>query len=85
MIQSCGKCAGMTPVASNSCADKFGNCKELAKTMCYNSKIKSACCISCGLGKLPSYSSRKTSFLIFQRDTPFIPPKFLIPYPPLAE
>merc|ERR1712241_385584 len=49
--KSCGKCAGMTPVASNSCADKFGNCKELAKTMCYNSKVKSACCISCGLGK----------------------------------
>ena len=43
MIQSCGKCAGMTPVASNSCADKFGNCKELAKTMCYNSKVRSAC------------------------------------------
>jgi len=49
--KSCGKCAGMTPVASNSCADQFGNCKQLAKTMCYNSRVKKACCISCGLGK----------------------------------
>merc|ERR1719266_2471713 len=49
--KSCGKCAGMTPVASNSCADQFGNCKELAQTMCYRSRVKKACCISCGLGK----------------------------------
>ena len=56
MLQSCGKCAGMTPVASNTCSDKFANCKQLAKTMCYEKKIKSACCISCGLGKTQASS-----------------------------
>merc|ERR1711874_364967 len=44
--KSCGKCKGMTPAASNTCYDVFGNCAELAKTNC--KKYASQCKKSCG-------------------------------------
>ena len=37
----------MTPVASNTCYDEYGNCEELAKTNC--KKYGSQCKKSCGL------------------------------------
>merc|ERR1712038_1935640 len=49
--KSCGLCAGMTPVASNKCADRMKNCAAMAKRFCYQTKMKTDCCISCGLGK----------------------------------
>jgi len=43
--KSCGKCKGMTPVASNTCYDTYGNCPDLAKTNCksWGSKCKKSC------------------------------------------
>jgi len=47
--KSCGLCAGMTPVASNTCYNEYSDdwCEEAAKTNCYTHG--SSCKKSCGL------------------------------------
>ena len=40
-------CPGLTPAASNTCYDTYGNCADLAKTNC--NKYADACKKSCGL------------------------------------
>jgi len=45
--KSCGLCAGMTPVRSYTCYDKFNNCGELG-AYCSQTHIAEGCKITCG-------------------------------------